>query len=491
MPTIRHFTTPEALFILRPVIRKFTTLFAKEKPKSQPPESDLTETTPNTAVPESATAPALEARAIAQPQATLTATDPETQTNGHKPRRRRRRRGKRTPSAAPITSTVSTNGIVQHEVEDVPISLNFGEIPVSQPVARSLAAMGYREPTPIQAEVIPLVQSGRDVVGQAQTGTGKTASFGIPLVEMVDTNSPDIQALVLTPTRELAMQVRNELVRLGEYRGVKTVAVYGGQAMSKQLTALSRSSHIVVATPGRLMDHMERGTVRLDQIKTAVLDEADQMLDIGFAPDIAYILRRTPRSRQTMLFSATMPGPIHRLANRYLRNPSWVRMGGEAEPVKEVRQVYYEVAERDRTRLLQDLLRDANVITQALIFRRTKVGVDKLERNLQRSGFDAQAIHGDMTQAQRNAVMNRFRAKDLRIMVATNVASRGLDIPAVSHVFNYDMPDNLEEYVHRIGRTARMGRTGTAIIFVSEWDFDTLDLIQAHVGDQLQQVAPA
>ena len=501
MPTIRHFTTPEALSILRPVIRKFTTLFAKEKPKSQPPESDLAETTPNAAVPESTAAPEPEYLAAVRPQSTLTATDPEPQTDDHKPRRRRRRRGRQKPSAAPVASTVSANGAVNlpaapsngavpHEAEPVPISENFGEIPVSLPVARSLAAMGYREPTPIQAEVIPLVQSGRDVVGQAQTGTGKTASFGIPLVEMVDTQSPDIQALVLTPTRELAMQVRNELVRLGEYRGVKTVAVYGGQAMSKQLTALSQSSHIVVATPGRLMDHMERGTVRLDQIRTAVLDEADQMLDIGFAPDIAYILRRTPRSRQTMLFSATMPGPIHRLANRYLRNPSWVRVGGEAEPVKEVRQVYYEVAERDRTRLLQDLLRDSDAITQALIFRRTKIGVDKLERNLQRSGFDAQAIHGDMTQAQRNAVMNRFRAKDLRIMVATNVASRGLDIPAVSHVFNYDMPDNLEEYVHRIGRTARMGRTGTAIIFVSEWDFDTLDLIQAHVGDQLQLVAP-
>ena len=346
--------------------------------------------------------------------------------------------------------------------------------------------MGYGDPTPIQARVIPIVQSGKDVVGQAQTGTGKTASFGIPLVEMVDTNSPDIQALVLAPTRELAMQVRDELIRLGEYKGVKTVAVYGGQAMSKQLTALSRSSHIVVATPGRLMDHMERGTVRLNSLKTAVLDEADQMLDIGFAPDISYILRRTPRSRQTLLFSATMPGPIRTLAYRYLRNPDWVRVGGEAEPVKEVRQVYYEVAERDRNKLLFDLLRDPDSVSQALIFRRTKVGVDKLERSLQRNGFDAQAIHGDMSQAQRNAVMKRFRAKTLKILVATNVASRGLDIPAVSHVFNYDMPDNLEEYVHRIGRTARMGRSGTAIIFVSEWDFDTLDLIQNHVGDQLE-----
>ena len=373
----------------------------------------------------------------------------------------------------------------------MPISLNFGEINVSAPVARSLAAMGYGEPTPIQAEVIPLVKSGQDVVGQAQTGTGKTASFGIPLVEMVDTRSPDIQALILAPTRELAMQVRDEILRLGEYRGVKTVAIYGGQSMNKQLTALERPSHIIVATPGRLMDHMERGTIRLNEVKTAVLDEADQMLDIGFAPDIAYILRRTPRSRQTLLFSATMPGPIRSLAHRYLRNPEWIRVGGEAEPVKEVRQVYYEVAEQDRTRLLGNLLKAPDSITQALIFRRTKAGVDWLERNLRRDGFDAQAIHGDMTQSQRNSVIKRFRAKELRILVATNVASRGLDIPAVSHVINYDVPDNLEEYVHRIGRTARMGRPGTAIIFVSEWDFDTLDLIQSHVGDQLERMAPA
>jgi len=347
--------------------------------------------------------------------------------------------------------------------------------------------MGYSEPTPIQEEVIPLVQAGRDLVGQAQTGTGKTASFGIPLVEMLNPQSKDIQALVLVPTRELAMQVREEISRLGRFRGIQSVAVYGGQAMSTQLMAFQRGVHIIVATPGRLMDHMERGTLRLDRLRVVVLDEADQMLDIGFAPDIEYILRHTPRSRQTLLFSATMPGPIRRLANRYLQGPSWIRVGGDAEPVEQVNQIYYEVSERERPALLEKLLEDPGRITQALIFRRTKVGVDRLESHLRRRGYDAQAIHGDMTQAQRNAVMGRFRTKDLRILVATNVAARGLDIPAVSHVINYDMPDNLEEYVHRIGRTARMGRPGVAIIFVSEWDFHTLDVIQAHVGEDLKQ----
>ena len=294
--------------------------------------------------------------------------------------------------------------------------------------------MGYSEPTPIQEEVIPLVQAGRDLVGQAQTGTGKTASFGIPLVEMLNPQSKDIQALVLVPTRELAMQVREEISRLGRFRGIQSVAVYGGQAMSTQLMAFQRGVHIIVATPGRLMDHMERGTLRLDRLRVVVLDEADQMLDIGFAPDIEYILRHTPRSRQTLLFSATMPGPIRRLANRYLQGPSWIRVGGDAEPVEQVNQIYYEVSERERPALLEKLLEDPGHITQALIFRRTKVGVDRLESHLRRRGYDAQAIHGDMTQAQRNAVMGRFRTKDLRILVATNVAARGLDIPAVSHV---------------------------------------------------------
>ena len=358
---------------------------------------------------------------------------------------------------------------------------------VSDAVGRALAIIGYAAPTAVQDEVIPLVRAGRDLVGQAQTGTGKTAAFGIPLVESVNQSAKEPQVLVLVPTRELAVQVKGELSRLGQFCGVRVVAIYGGQAMSRQLEALSRGIHIVVATPGRLMDHMQRGTLDIGQVRTVVLDEADQMLDIGFADDIDRILRHTPRSRQTLLFSATMPDSIKRLARRYLKEPAFIRIGGDAEPVEQVKQLYYEVADRDRRSALEELVRQPGPVSQALVFRRTKVGVDNLVAYLQRRGYDAQAIHGDMTQAHRAGVMDRFRSESLFILVATNVAARGLDLPAVSHVVNYDMPGDLEEYVHRIGRTARMGRLGTAITFVTEWDFPVLDMIRAHVGDGLER----
>ncbi|HJN88608.1 MAG: DEAD/DEAH box helicase [Dehalococcoidia bacterium] len=354
-------------------------------------------------------------------------------------------------------------------------------------MAKALEGMGYSSPTPIQEAVIPLVRDGQDVVGQAQTGTGKTAAFGIPLVEALDPNVREIQALVLVPTRELAVQVRGEIVRMSQFNNIRSVAIYGGQSMNSQLEALHQGAHIVVATPGRLMDHMQRGTVHLGRVRFVVLDEADQMLDIGFADDMRFILRHTPSSRQTLLFCATMPGRLRSLAYQYMKDPARILVGRDAEPVEEVEQIYFEVAERDRPAALEELLREPDEVIQALVFRRTKIGVDRLVSHLQRRGLDIQAIHGDMTQAHRDAVMRQFRSKHLRVLVATNVAARGLDIPAVSHVINYDLPDNVEEYVHRIGRTARAGRPGTAITFVSEWDFEMLDTIQAHVGDELKQ----
>lgn len=367
----------------------------------------------------------------------------------------------------------------------------FGGLVVSKVLARALAEMGYTAPTPIQTAVIPRVREGLDVVGQAQTGTGKTAAFGIPLVEALSNDLRTIQALVLVPTRELAVQVKEEITRLGKYKGLKCVAIYGGQAINRQLDALQRGAQIIVATPGRLIDHIQRKTVQMGHIRYVILDEADQMLDIGFSEDINRILRHCPFSRQTLLFSATMPMPIKRLAQRYMKDPAWILIGREAEPVEQVTQIYFEVAERDKYAAIEDLLREPDKITQALVFRRTKIGVDKLVTYLKRRGHDAHAIHGDITQAQRDAVMGRFRGNKLRVLVATNLAARGLDIPAVSHVINYDIPDTVEEYIHRIGRTARMGRLGTAITFVSEWDFPILDQIQTRVGDHLKSARSA
>ncbi len=361
----------------------------------------------------------------------------------------------------------------------------FGKLSISAELSQAIIQLGYENPTPIQESVIPLIKKERDVVGQAQTGTGKTAAFGIPITEMVDQNMRGTQALILVPTRELALQVETELGRLGKFKKVITTALYGGQPILPQIKALNQNPSIIVATPGRLLDHMERKTVDLSKLKMVVLDEADQMLDIGFAPDLEKILRRTPKLRQTLLFSATMPNTIKRLSQKYMRDPVWILIGGESEPVDQVNQWYYEVAERDRYSAIEELLY-TDQIAQALVFRRTKLGVDKLVSYLKHKGHDVQAIHSDITQTRRNSVMNKFRSRKLRILIATNVAARGLDIPAVSHVINYDIPENVEDYVHRIGRTARMGKPGTAITFVSEYDFEMLEAIQSHVGDGLK-----
>ncbi|MQF80429.1 DEAD/DEAH box helicase [SAR202 cluster bacterium AD-493-K16_JPT_193m] len=365
-------------------------------------------------------------------------------------------------------------------------SRSFGNIPVTDSIAQALKRLRYVTPTDIQSAVIPVARGGADVVGQAQTGTGKTSAFGIPLVEFVQPETRKPQALVLVPTRELAVQVTKEIGLLGRFKGVKVLAIYGGQSIQKQISLANKGLHVIVATPGRLLDHLQRGTLRINGVKFLVLDEADQMLDIGFADAIRAILRYVPRERQTLLFSATMPQSIRRLAKTYLNRPEWVLIGGEAEPVQQVRQLYFEVAERDRYKAMEELLQEPSSVKQALVFRRTKIGVDHLVDFLRRRGHNVQSIHSDLSQSQRDSVMRQFRSNKLRILVATNIVARGLDIPAVSHVINYDIPDNLEEYIHRIGRTARMGRTGTAITFVSEWDFEMLDAIKSHVGDQIK-----
>ena len=357
---------------------------------------------------------------------------------------------------------------------------------MSEPIADALQAMEYHEPTPIQIRVIPALLNGKDVVGQAQTGTGKTAAFGIPIAESIDTRHAVVQAMILTPTRELAVQVTKELSRIGHQRGIHVVAIYGGQNIERQIRDLRRGAHIVVGTPGRMLDHLGRGTLGLREVKIAILDEADEMLDIGFADAIEDILRYVPDERQMALFSATMPIPIRKMVSKHLRTPEWVRVGEESQAVSGVEQVYYEVAMRDRNAGLQELLKQSDA-GQTIIFCRTQRGVEKLAGFLERCGYPVRAIHGRMSQPQRDRAMQDFRAGGFSLLVATNLASRGLDIPAVSRVINYDQPQNVEEYVHRIGRTGRMGRGGEAITFVGEWDPDAFELIKRHVGVDLKQ----
>jgi ATP-dependent RNA helicase DeaD len=347
--------------------------------------------------------------------------------------------------------------------------------------------MGYEIPSDIQKAAIPWMMKGRDVVAQAVTGSGKTAAFGIPMCDLVDPESRDVEGLVLVPTRELAQQVTRELSLIGRRRGVGVVAVYGGEPIARQIKALERGMAIVVGTPGRLKDLMNRRILDLGYVRMAILDEADEMLDIGFADDMEYILKRTPGTRQTALFSATIPGFIRGLIRRYLNDPRWIQLVSDIkglETVDEVDQIFYDVAGQDKADGIMEILDEIDSDSQILIFRRMQIGVDRLSKGLAGEGFPAKGIHGGMSQSERNRVMNAFRDGSLRMLVATNLAARGLDIPTISHVINYDMPENVEEYVHRIGRTARMGQRGTAISFVGEWDYEVHEQIIAKIGEE-------
>ena len=410
----------------------------------------------------------------------------------HAPRKRRRRgRGGSLPAqSSPEDGRVGktgAGGARRREQLDivagpVPRDMSFGPVTVSAPVARALADMGYSAPTPIQELVIDPLLRGQDLVGQAQTGTGKTAGFGIPIAEVVDARAGYVQAIVLTPTRELARQVAGELSKICKYRGAEVVPVYGGARLGPQIKAIENGAPVIVGTPGRVIDLIDRGVLRLDRVRMVVLDEADQMLDIGFLPAIRRILRATPRGRQTALFTATVPTMIKRLIYSYLNDPEWFRVGEESEPVEQVTQRYVEVARRDKLSALLELLDHRE---QTLVFRRTQEDVDWLVRSLKRRDVRVEAIHGGLPQGERNAVMQDFRDGKLKLLVSTNLTSRGIDVPAVANVINYDIPETVEEYVHRIGRTARMGREGAAVTFVSEWDLEFFDAIKAHIGGDL------
>lgn len=354
---------------------------------------------------------------------------------------------------------------------------------------KSLEKMGFEEATPIQAETIPLAMQGKDVIGQAQTGTGKTAAFGIPMIEKIDKTAKTIQGLVVAPTRELAIQVAEEINRLGKFKGIRTLPVYGGQHMDRQIRALKDGPHIVVATPGRLLDHMRRKTIRINNVQTAVLDEADEMLNMGFIDDIRDILKGIPEDRQTLLFSATMPKEIREIANTLMKSPTEVKVKAKEMTVENIDQYFVEVPERLKFDTLTNHI-DIHAPTLAIIFSRTKKRVDEIAEGLQARGFRSEGIHGDLTQGKRMSVLNKFKNGRIEILVATDVAARGLDISGVSHVYNFDIPQDPESYVHRIGRTGRAGRTGEAVSFITPREMAHLHLIEKVTKSKMKRLMP-
>jgi len=359
----------------------------------------------------------------------------------------------------------------------------FSELAIHKSVLQAIHDMGFEEPSPIQAACIPKVLEGGDMIGQAQTGTGKTAAFGIPLIEKM-TPANKIQAIVLTPTRELAIQVAGELRRIAKYKKIRTLPIYGGQSITHQIRALKQGVQVVIGTPGRVLDHLRRKTLRLENVSMLVLDEADEMLDMGFIEDIETIIKHLPEERQTLLFSATMPAEIKRLAVRYMKQPETIAVSREEVTAPLIEQVYYKVFERNKQESLCRIL-DSEDVELGIIFCRTKKGVDELTEALQARGYLADGLHGDLSQAQRDKVMKAFRDGSIEFLIATDVAARGIDVGNVSHVINYDIPQDPESYVHRIGRTGRAGRKGIAMTLVTPREMRQMMMIQKQTKAQV------
>jgi ATP-dependent RNA helicase DeaD len=365
--------------------------------------------------------------------------------------------------------------------------IKFEELNISQEILRAVDDMGFEETTPIQTNAIPSVLAGNDIVGQAQTGTGKTAAFGIPLLEEMEAENKNPQAIILCPTRELAIQVSEELKRLAKYKKrIYTLPVYGGQSIKRQIRALNKGVQIVIGTPGRVMDHIRRGTLKLNNINYFVLDEADVMLDMGFIDDIETILRDIPEDRQTLFFSATIPNSIRKLSKKYQKNSQFLKIAHEKLTVPSIEQYYYELRRHDKLKALTRLL-DLNNPELSIVFCNTRKMVDELNIKLQARGYLSDAIHGGLNQNQRDRVMNKFRNGIIEILVATDVAARGIDVDNVEAIFNYDLPQDTDYYVHRIGRTGRAGKSGKAFSFIVGKDIYKLRDIQKYTKSKIKR----
>ncbi|MDQ0058415.1 DEAD/DEAH box helicase [Paenibacillus harenae] len=362
----------------------------------------------------------------------------------------------------------------------------FQALGINHELSDLLQKNGITDPTPVQKQTIPMLLAGQDVIAQAQTGTGKTMAFALPILQRINTEKEQVQALILTPTRELAIQITSELKKLAPIVGASVLAAYGGQDVEAQIHKLKRSPHIVVATPGRLIDHMKRETINLGKLSMLVLDEADQMLHMGFLPEVESIVTQTPRARQTMLFSATMPDAIRRLAAEYMKSPSDVRIRSANVTLDNIKQLVIETTDRAKQGALVHLLQ-LHQPYLAVIFCRTKVRAKKLNEALQDLDIESDELHGDLTQAKREQVMKRFRDARLQVLVATDVAARGLDVDGVTHVYNYDVPQDGELYIHRIGRTGRAGHSGMAITLATPYDKNNLLLIEQSINAKLER----
>ena len=364
----------------------------------------------------------------------------------------------------------------------------FKDLPLSREVLRGIKELGFESLFPIQAQaIIPLLE-GKDVIGQAQTGTGKTAAFGVPMVEKLNPENRKVQGLILVPTRELAVQVADNMKLFAKYAKLRVLPVYGGESIQRQIRALTHGVHIVVGTPGRLIDLLRRGALNLYSVKTLVLDEADRMLDMGFIEDIEYILSRTPRNRQTALFSATIDETVMKVCNRYMRNPEEILVSKDEIALTQMKQFYMLVNPHGKFETLCNILEE-NHIGRAIIFCKTRRGTSAITDKLRRRGYNAQALHAGFTQAQRDRVTNAFREGKLKLLVATDVAARGLDIEGITHIINYDVPLEAPVYFHRIGRTARMGNEGTAITLVSHGELTYFNNIKALTKTTIDEIA--
>lgn len=366
--------------------------------------------------------------------------------------------------------------------------LKFEELGLSNETLKAVVDLGFEEASPIQSQAIPVILKGEDIIGQAMTGTGKTAAYGIPLIEKIDINNRQPQALVLCPTRELAIQVTVELNKFAKYKkNIFITPIYGGQSIEKQFSSLKRGVNIVVGTPGRVLDHLYRGTFKTDSIKMVVLDEADEILDMGFRDDLEDILSKMPKNRQTITFSATMSNQILNIIKKHQKDTKVIKVAHDPVTVPTIEQSYFQVDSRSKVDLLTTLL-DLYTPKSSIVFCNTQVKVDELVNNLKMMGYHSDGIHGGISQAKRNSIMDRFRNKNIEVLVATDVAARGIDVPFVEIVFNYDIPQDEDSYVHRIGRTGRAGQSGKAFSFVSGREFSEFRDIKRYVKtDILEQ----